>query len=347
MQKLNRILFTAATAMMILGLTSPAGAQPAERPQTGPESPRSRRPVPTQRSGRISPGELSSPLRERPLVEFEIEHDGQPLGTIVLELHQERVPGTVANFLHYIDSGFYNGTIFHRILPDFVIQGGGFKDLRDRKVEGARPAIRNEGRMSRSNARGAIGMARKAGDPHSAVSQFYINVRDNKELDPLPTEPFGYCVFGEVVEGMEVVDRIRKLPTRVSPEHQRRFLSYREQGMKDIKPEKSEPFVAPVIKRARQLPRQEYEARKAREAARVQPPPMPVAPEDPPLVEPVPPGGEAPQPQPDQPQDPGTDPDIPPEEPPGDIPPDIPPEEPPSDIPPDEPAPGDVPPELP
>ncbi|MGD9000424.1 MAG: peptidylprolyl isomerase [Granulosicoccaceae bacterium] len=133
-------------------------------------------------------------------------------GDIVLALDRARAPMTVANFLGYVETKAYNGTIFHRVIDGFMIQGGGFdKDFRKRTT---RLAIRNEANNGLKNTRGTIAMAR-TGDPHSATAQFFINVADNAFLDyqsPTP-QGWGYAVFGKVVAGMDTVDRIRTLPT--------------------------------------------------------------------------------------------------------------------------------------
>ncbi len=134
------------------------------------------------------------------------------LGDMVLELNQTQAPITVANFLRYVDEGFYNGTIFHRVIGNFMIQGGGFDQGYQRKSTHAE--IRNEANNGLKNLRGSIAMAR-TGNPHSATAQFFINVVDNSFLDhTAPTaRGWGYTVFGRVVEGLEVMDRIRKVPT--------------------------------------------------------------------------------------------------------------------------------------
>ncbi|GIX22043.1 MAG: peptidyl-prolyl cis-trans isomerase B [Gammaproteobacteria bacterium] len=134
------------------------------------------------------------------------------LGRIVIELYPDRAPETVRNFLGYVDEGFYDGTLFHRVIDGFMIQGGGFDREFNRKP--TRPPVRNEADNGLSNARGTVAMARTA-DPHSATSQFFINTVDNRRLDfRAPTaRGWGYCVFGRVVEGMEVVDAIGKVPT--------------------------------------------------------------------------------------------------------------------------------------
>ncbi|KDA54100.1 hypothetical protein EG19_00590 [Thermoanaerobaculum aquaticum] len=133
-------------------------------------------------------------------------------GVMVLELYPDKAPKTVANFLAYVQSGFYNGTIFHRVVPGFVIQGGGFDTAFRQKP--TKPPVENEATNKLSNLRGTVAMARTA-EVHSATSQFFINLKDNTFLDHRETTPrgYGYCVFGRVVEGMEVADAIAKIPT--------------------------------------------------------------------------------------------------------------------------------------
>lgn len=131
------------------------------------------------------------------------------LGTFVVQLEQQRAPLTVANFLHYVDTGFYNGTLFHRVVPGFVIQGGGFTAAYVEKKT-ATP-VPNESGNGLSNLRGTIAMAREDA-PHTATAQFYINLADNKKLDPRP-DRWGYAVFGRVIQGMDVVDKIAGVST--------------------------------------------------------------------------------------------------------------------------------------
>lgn len=133
-------------------------------------------------------------------------------GTIRLELADDKAPITVANFMRYVDEGFYDGTIFHRIIAGFMIQGGGYSEEFQKKSTAA--AIKNEADNGLLNARGTIAMARTS-DPHSATAQFFINHADNRNLDHRsPTmHGWGYAVFGQVVEGMDVVDEIAVLPT--------------------------------------------------------------------------------------------------------------------------------------
>ena len=134
------------------------------------------------------------------------------LGPIVVELDAEKAPATVENFLTYVREGFYDGTIFHRVIDGFMIQGGGFTADYERKP--THEPIRNEADNGLKNLRGTLAMAR-TGNPHSATSQFFINVVDNGFLDHTGANPrgWGYCVFGHVVEGMDVVDSIRAVPT--------------------------------------------------------------------------------------------------------------------------------------
>jgi peptidyl-prolyl cis-trans isomerase B (cyclophilin B) len=133
------------------------------------------------------------------------------MGKIVVELDRAKAPITVENFLAYADAGFYNGTIFHRVIPNFMIQGGGFEP--GMKQKGTRDAIKNECTNGLKNKRGAIAMAR-TNNPHSATAQFFINTVDNAFLDHPGQTGWGYCVFGQVVEGMDTVDKIRNTPTR-------------------------------------------------------------------------------------------------------------------------------------
>jgi len=134
------------------------------------------------------------------------------MGIIVLELDNDRAPLTVANILAYVKAGHYNGTIFHRVIPGFVIQGGGYTTANVEKP--TRAPVVNEAGNGLSNRRGTLGLAR-TGDPHSGTAQFYINVGENVALDPQPGR-WGYAVFGHVIEGMEVVQKISETPTGVS-----------------------------------------------------------------------------------------------------------------------------------
>jgi cyclophilin family peptidyl-prolyl cis-trans isomerase len=136
------------------------------------------------------------------------------LGAVKLELWGDKAPATVKNFLRYMDEKFYDGTIFHRVISNFMIQGGGFTE--DMRQKPAHEPIRNEASGELKNRRGTIAMAR-TDQLNSATAQFFINVKDNNSLDHRDNtaEGFGYAVFGKVIEGMDVVDRIRQVPTQV------------------------------------------------------------------------------------------------------------------------------------
>ena len=133
-------------------------------------------------------------------------------GDILVELYPDKAPETVANFLKYVDDGFYNNTIFHRVIPGFMIQGGGLTARMQQKDTSA--PIKNEADNDLKNDRGTIAMARTM-DPHSATAQFFINLVDNDFLNfQAPSgNGWGYCVFGRVTEGMDVVDKIAKVKT--------------------------------------------------------------------------------------------------------------------------------------
>ena len=134
------------------------------------------------------------------------------MGNITIELFKEKAPITVKNFLGYVKDGFYDGLIFHRVIKEFMVQGGGMTEALEQKKP--KYAIKNEADNGLSNTRGTLAMARTA-VVDSATSQFFINVVDNKFLDHQGKKPdtYGYCVFGQVVEGMDVVDQIRVVKT--------------------------------------------------------------------------------------------------------------------------------------
>jgi peptidyl-prolyl cis-trans isomerase A (cyclophilin A) len=134
-------------------------------------------------------------------------------GNFTIELFAARSPISVENFLKYVADGFYEGTVFHRVVPGFVVQGGGYDEKYQAKE--TRPTIANESGNGLNNRRGQVAMAR-TGDPHSADSQFYINLGDNLGLDPLASR-WGYAVFGRVTEGLEVVDQIGYAATGPGP----------------------------------------------------------------------------------------------------------------------------------
>jgi cyclophilin family peptidyl-prolyl cis-trans isomerase len=132
------------------------------------------------------------------------------MGEIVLELNPEKAPKTVENFLQYVKSGHYNGTVFHRVIENFMIQGGGFdKDMQQKPTDAP---IRNEATNGLKNDPYTVAMAR-TGDPHSATAQFFINTRNNAFLNYPGQDGWGYTVFGKVVAGMDVVDKIKRVQT--------------------------------------------------------------------------------------------------------------------------------------
>lgn len=140
-------------------------------------------------------------------------------GDISISLDTENTPKTAENFLHYAKSGFYDGTIFHRVIDNFMVQGGGLdKEMNEGETKAS---IENEAKSGKKNTRGSLAMARTS-EPHSASSQFFINVKDNDFLNfrSESIDGWGYCVFGEVVEGMDVVDAIKKTPTGSHKGHQ-------------------------------------------------------------------------------------------------------------------------------
>jgi cyclophilin family peptidyl-prolyl cis-trans isomerase len=138
------------------------------------------------------------------------------LGEIKVALRPDKAPLTVDNFLKYVKAGHYANTVFHRVIPGFMIQGGGMDAKLNEKP--TRPPVRNEAKNGLRNSRGTIAMAR-TNDPHSATAQFFINVKDNHSLD-FGIRGAGYTVFGEVIEGLEVVDKIVAVPTHNSGGHQ-------------------------------------------------------------------------------------------------------------------------------
>ena len=132
-------------------------------------------------------------------------------GTIKIELEDDKAPVTVKNFLDYVDEGFYDGTIFHRVISNFMIQGGGFQPGMSQKKTKA--SITNESANGLANKRGTLAMARTS-SPNSATAQFFINLKDNSFLDKVNAQDrVGYCVFGKVTEGLDVVDKIAAVPT--------------------------------------------------------------------------------------------------------------------------------------
>ena len=138
-------------------------------------------------------------------------------GTLTIELYQDKAPKTVENFLQYAKDGFFNGTIFHRVIPGFMIQGGGFTP--DMKQKETRANIQNEAKNGLKNETGTLAMARTM-DPHSASAQFFINLKDNSFLDYPGRDGWGYAVFGKVMQGFDVVQKIATVQTTNAGPHQ-------------------------------------------------------------------------------------------------------------------------------
>lgn len=148
---------------------------------------------------------LTAPARAaNPVVVMETS-----LGNIKIELDEDKAPITVKNFLGYVDDKFYDGTTFHRVIPNFMVQGGGFQENKEKRTK---ESIKNEAKNGLSNKRGTIAMAR-TNDPDSATSQFFINHQDNPNLNPGGVSPDGYAVFGRVIDGLDVVDKIAGVRT--------------------------------------------------------------------------------------------------------------------------------------
>jgi peptidyl-prolyl cis-trans isomerase A (cyclophilin A) len=164
-----------------------------------------------QVAGQTTPTAVSAPPARGPVVVLSTS-----MGKIVIALDQEKAPITVSNFLKYVRAGHYDRTLFHRVIPNFMIQGGGYAE--DMSESPTRPPIKNESLNGLANRRGTIAMARTS-DPNSATAQFFINLKDNTQLDGHLSRP-GYAVFGEVREGMDVVDRIAVVPTKAQGMHQ-------------------------------------------------------------------------------------------------------------------------------
>jgi len=178
-----------------------------------------------------APAATPKPVPSGPFVALDVTQGRAALGTIVIALNKEKAPISVENFLQYVRAGHYDGTVFHRVMPNFMIQGGGYTPELVEKP--TRPPIQNEARNGIRNSRGTVSMARTS-DANSATSQFFINVRDNHRLD-FGIGGAGYAVFGEVVEGLEIADKISNTPTMVRGQHE------------------NAPQTSVVIKKAREL----------------------------------------------------------------------------------------------
>ncbi len=204
---LRSLLFALVLASPLAIAAPPAGEAPAAKPAaTRPAPATTAATTPAATKPAAAPAEQAKAPNPRVIMQTS-------LGKITIELFPDKAPKTVENFLQYAKEGFYVGTIFHRVISGFMIQGGGFtKDLTQKRT---RAPIHNEANNGLPNLRGTIAMAR-TGDPHSATAQFFINVVDNNRLDYVSDQngmTWGYCVFGKVVEGMDVVDKIKAVPT--------------------------------------------------------------------------------------------------------------------------------------
>jgi cyclophilin family peptidyl-prolyl cis-trans isomerase len=180
-------------------------APPAEEAKPGEEAPAPPPPAPEEGAAPAEKG--AAPTSGNPMVEMRTS-----MGTMRIELYPEKAPKTVENFLQYAREGFYDGTVFHRVIEGFMIQGGGFTP--DMSEKGTRPPVENEASNGLKNVRGSVAMAR-TNDPHSASAQFFINTVDNPFLDfqSETVQGWGYAVFGQVVEGLETLDAIKKVQT--------------------------------------------------------------------------------------------------------------------------------------
>ena len=204
-----KYLIVSLCAVLLAGCTPSSGEQDTQTPPPAETTPA---PVAVQPQEQppVAVAEAVKPVKS-PIVTMTTS-----MGVITIELDAEKAPITVDNFLAYADSGFYSGTIFHRVIPNFMIQGGGFTP--DMQQKATRPPIRNEAANGLKNLRGTLAMARTS-DPNSATSQFFINHSDNEFLNHGPRD-FGYAVFGKVVRGMGVVDQIAQVPTGNRGMHQ-------------------------------------------------------------------------------------------------------------------------------
>ncbi|MFO0830869.1 MAG: peptidylprolyl isomerase [Phycisphaerales bacterium] len=206
----TRVLFAAVPLM----LAQVALAQ-GDKAQTPAQKPKEQAPAPADKPQDHKDEKPTQPTAEK----FVYVKMATSMGDIVIELNNEKAPISTANFLSYMDSGFYTGTCFHRVISDFMVQGGGFTT--DMKQKPTNAPIKNEWQNGLKNLRGTVAMARQ-GDRmpnpktvNSATSQFFINVKDNNFLDSVQADGGAYAVFGKVVEGMDVVDKIKAVKTGV------------------------------------------------------------------------------------------------------------------------------------
>ncbi len=292
--------FTAFLALLTIGMIVSAADAQRQPPGVGTKT---------------KPGAGHAGRNEQTRVVLQIVRGREKWGDIVIELDRQHAPKTVENFLRYVEEGFYDKTIFHRVISDFMIQGGGYLSVTRTKTTGLHEPIKNEANNGLKNDRGTIAMARTL-EPNSATSQFFINVVDNHKLDYPSVDGWGYCVFGRVVAGMDVVDRICNMRTRTHPR---------------MRSERSMPILPATIRSARILkPGEEVENEKVDDGKK---PPAKPAEKHPPQVKPP---VQRPQPEPPV-VEPVEEPEDYPEDYPEDEPEDYP-EDDPEDLPPDEPV---------
>jgi cyclophilin family peptidyl-prolyl cis-trans isomerase len=219
------LVFLAACGSQPEPETAAEPAPPAEQPAEAPAEPPAAAEEPVAAVVPPPPAPTPAP-KAAPAPPKKAAPAGPPVvvmttskGVIRIELHPDKAPKTVANFLAYVDDKFYDGTIFHRVMRDFMIQGGGF--TADMAEKNTRAPVDNESQGGESNVRGSISMARTS-EPHSATAQFFINHANNRMLDfgAQGANQWGYAVFGRVIEGMDVVDAIAGVPTGNKAGHQ-------------------------------------------------------------------------------------------------------------------------------
>ncbi len=210
--------------VFICCLVGPAAAQQPDRPAS--------KPTPTSQPAAL------------PRVALDIVQGDQAWGTLVIELEEQKAPLTVKNFLRYVDEGYYDGTLIHRIVGGEkarlqVFQGGGYTELNGPSKPGQHEPIKLESDNGLKNVCGTIAMARDAA-PDTATSEYFVNLEANPRLDYTGPDHLGYAVFGRIVEGMNVVDKIKAVQTRANPDP-------------ELKGEKSQPINPPAVKKARRI----------------------------------------------------------------------------------------------
>ncbi len=206
MLKRALLLFALLTPAFAYAQTAPAPAKPAAKAEAKPATKPAAKPAakaPAKDAGNTKTGADAAVTSNKVLIKTS-------LGDITVELYPDKAPKSVENFLGYVKGGFYDGTVFHRVIEGFMIQGGGFtKDLRQKPTKAPIPI---ESKNGLSNLRGTVSMARTM-DPNSATAQFFINTVDNPRLDYVSDANPGYAVFGKVIAGLDVVDKIKAVPT--------------------------------------------------------------------------------------------------------------------------------------